>query len=224
MVPFKRGIARPEEDVFLVDVVLGKGVMDREVGVDAREMLSHQSIDDAPLPSILSRRAMSRGECEQAGAAKGPAMRLDVTFAAVGGGGGGGLKEDSGECGGAGAGAGAGDFKRDLPRSNTWGEAATPSHAPLTAPSALSRQVSGGWGLGGAAGMTPKLGAGMRRREDIVGTPEYLSPEILLGQEHSFGANTRAHTHTQAHTQTHRHAHTHTHTQHARTRGDVASM
>ena len=65
--------------------------------------------------------------------------------------------------------------------------------------------------MGGAAGMTPKLGAGMRRREDIVGTPEYLSPEILLGQEHSFGANTRTHTHT--HTHTHRHTHTHTNTQ-----------
>jgi len=34
---------------------------------------------------------------------------------------------------------------------------------------------------------TPKIGTGIRRREDIVGTPEYLSPEILLGQEHSFG-------------------------------------
>ena len=34
--------------------------------------------------------------------------------------------------------------------------------------------------------MTPKA---LRRREDIVGTPEYLSPEILLGQEHSFGVD-----------------------------------
>lgn len=34
--------------------------------------------------------------------------------------------------------------------------------------------------------MTPKA---IRRREDIVGTPEYLSPEILLGQEHSFGVD-----------------------------------
>lgn len=29
--------------------------------------------------------------------------------------------------------------------------------------------------------MTPRVA---RKREDIVGTPEYLSPEILLGQEH----------------------------------------
>lgn len=36
----------------------------------------------------------------------------------------------------------------------------------------------------------PVLGsAKKKRREDIVGTPEYLSPEILLGQEHSFGVD-----------------------------------
>jgi len=28
-----------------------------------------------------------------------------------------------------------------------------------------------------------------RKREDIVGTPEYLSPEILLGQDHSFAVD-----------------------------------
>ena len=38
---------------------------------------------------------------------------------------------------------------------------------------------------------TPKPGASgtIRRREDIVGTPEYLSPEILLGQEHGVGVD-----------------------------------
>ena len=53
---------------------------------------------------------------------------------------------------------------------------ATPTHKPPP--------------LGGAADMTrTEAKRTVRRREDIVGTPEYLAPEILLGIEHGVGVD-----------------------------------